>query len=168
MTVRMSKVRREKVSLDSRRVYCRRSSNRVCFLHVTVGCGVGYGHFWWTFLCKQEWVIKMGISRSFSEEFDTPIRESWDKITTFSENPKWGLPYVGLWKIVCNAPLLLYNTLIISEEVEIPNRQSWDKITTFFRKSEMRRIAWKTPLFDFTQPSSFQRRLKFPTDLECK
>ena len=90
------------------------------------------------------------------------------KITTFSENPKWGLPYVGLWKIVCNAPLLLYNTLIISEEVEIPNRQSWDKITTFFQKSEVRRIARKTPIFDFTQPSSFQRRLKFPTDLECK
>ena len=116
MTVRMSEAWREKVSLDSRRVYCRRSSNRVCFLHVTVGCGVSYGHFWWTFLCKQEWVVKMGSSCLFSEVVEIPIRQSWGKITT-SENPKC----VGLHGKVCDAALLHYNPLIISEEVEIPN-----------------------------------------------
>ena len=99
MTVRMSEVWREKVSLDSRRVYCRRSSNRVCFLHVTVGCGVGYGHFWWTFLRKQEWVVKIGSSCLFSEEVEIPIRQSWGKIIT-SENPKC----VGLQGKVCAKP----------------------------------------------------------------
>ena len=112
-----------------------------------------------------------------SEEVEVPIRQKWNKITTCFKNPKWGAPMRRMaWKSVCNAPLLFYKTLIISEEVEIPIGQSWDRITTFSENPKWGAFicvgfhgkAHVTPLSSFTTRSSFQRRLKFPTNVECK